>query len=252
MSERVIDQHGFLREGEHIVVVLPAYNAAIPFRVRSVDNKDTHWINYGPVPYTFTGYSKGVIPGRNATPGFKFSDITGMLTGEQATDMFYHKKEDILIHAYVDIRPHLFRIYREIPTGTKQTRYLRTVTFTTTVGQNTSLFGYTVGVVEQFFFPNFHIDWFVHNATNMDLRTNVMIKYAEYTVEIPRDPEFIFNLMLRKYPAYWYTLPIQTKFTEMDRLFSEIYKMKMIPLYKTYERERALSEIPEMIKEAVI
>jgi len=252
MSERVLDAKGFIKEGEHVVIVLPAYDAVLPLRVRSIANKDAEWFNYGPVPYTFTGYPEGVVPSRSTSEGFKFKDRTGRLVAEQATDMFYHKKPGILIHAYIDIRPRLFRIYRDIPTGTKQIRYLETVTFSTGVDEATSIFGYSVGVVEHFFLPNFHVDWYIQNPTNMTLRTNVMMKYAEYKVELPKDPMFIFDLIMRKYPAYWYTLPIQTKFDEMDRLFSEIYKFRPIPFYRPYEREKAIKEIPNLIREAVI
>ena len=253
---RVLDEHGFVKEGEHVLIVLPAYNTILPLRIKAIKNKEAEWWNYGPVPYTFSGYNEGEIKARSATSGFKFKDRTGRLTGEQAGDMFYHKKAEKLIHAYIDIRPHLFRIYREIPTGVKQVVYLDAVTFTTDVGDATADFGYTTGVVEQFFLPNFHIDWYVANWTNMDLKTNVMIKYAEYEVEIPRDAETIFSLMMRKVPAHWYTLPVTSKHSTIDRMFTEIYGFAEgrygIPFYRSYEREKAISEIPEILKGVAI
>lgn len=256
MDNRVLDEDGFIKEGEHILVIFPAYNSILPLRVKSIDNKHTKWFNYGPVPYTFNGYSEGIMKNRSATPGFKFTDITGMLTGEEAGDMFYHKKAEMLLHAQIDIKPHLFRIFQEIPVGSKQVTYIRAVTFTTGVGEATANFGYFVGVKEQIFLPNFHIDWFVHNATNMDLRTNVMMKYAEYTVELPKDADLIFNMMMRKIPAYWYTLPVTTTRTDLDRMFEEVYKFSAekhgIPFYRSYEREKALREIPEIIRGAAI
>jgi len=207
-----LDEHGFIKEGEHVLIVLPAYDTILPLRVKAIKNKEANWWNYGPVPYTFSGYNEGEIKARSATSGFKFKDRTGRLTGEQAGDMFYHKKAEKLIHAYIDIKPHLFRIYREIPTGVKQVVYLDAVT---------------------------------------DLKTNVMIKYAEYEVEIPRDAETIFNLMMRKVPAHWYTLPVTSKHSNIDRMFTEIYGFKEgrygIPFYRSYEREKALSEIPEIL-----
>jgi hypothetical protein len=252
MTDRILDEKGFVREGEHIIIPIPAYNAVLPFRVRSIANKGTEFFNYGPVPYTFSGYPEGVITARSTTPGFKWKDRTGRLVAEQAADMFYFTVPNKLIHAYIDIRPHLFRIYREIPTGTKQTRYLDAVTFTTEVDETASIFGYTVGVVEHIFLPNFHVDWFVHNATNMDLRTSVMIKYAEYEVELVKDPALIFSMLMRQVPAYWWTLPAVTRFNEMDRLLSEIYKITPIPHYRQGEKEKALREIPDLIKGATI
>jgi hypothetical protein len=255
-ADRVLDESGFVREGEHVLIVLPAYDAILPLRVKSIVNKEAKWFNYGPVPYTFTGYPEGVMKARSATDGFKFKDVTGRLVGEEAGDMFYHKKPEKLIHAYIDITPHLFRIYQEVPTGAKQIIYLDAVTFTTGVDDVTAVFGYTVGVKEQFFLPNFHIDWFVHNATNMHLRTNVMMKYAEYNVEMPTDADLIFNLMMRKIPAYWWTLPVTTRRVELDRMFEEVYKFPRgvfgLPFYRSYERDRALREIPEKIRGAVI
>lgn len=249
MDSRVLDEDGFIKEGECALIVLPAYNSVLPLRVKSIANKGAKWFNYGPVPY-----NEGVMKNRSVTSGFKFKDITGILVGEQAGDMFYHKKEDTLIHAFIDISPHLFRIFQEIPTGAKQITYIKAVTFTTRIDEKTANFGYSVGVKEQFFLPNFHIDWFVHNATNMDLRTNVMMKYAEYNVEIPTDPELIFNTMMRKIPAYWYTLPVSTERVEITRMFGQIYKLKKngIPFYKSYEKSRALTEIPSIIAEASI
>jgi len=252
MSERVLDSKGFVKEGEHITIVLPAYDAVLPLRIRWIANKETEWFNYGVVANTFSGYPEGVMRGRNTTLGFKLKDRTGRLVAEMATNMFYHKKPEKLIHTYIDIRPHMFRIFREIPTGIRQIRYLDTVTFSTGVDETTAIFGYAVGIVEHIFLPNFHVDWFVYNGTNMDLRTNVMMKYAEYEVELVKEPTLIFDILMRKYPAYWWTLPIQTRFDEMDRLFSEIYKIKMIPHYRPNERERCLREVPELIREAVI
>lgn len=252
MDNRVLDKDGFIKEGEHVLVVFPAYNTILPLRVKSIDNKHAKWFNYGPIPYTFTDYAEGIMKARSATTGFKFKDITGRLTGERAGDMFYHKKPDVLIHAQIDMIPHLFRIYQEIPTGAKQITYLRAVTFTTGIDEATASFGYFVGAKEQLFLPNFHIDWFVHNATNMHLRTHVMMKYAEYTVELPTDVDLIFNMMMRKIPAYWYTLPVTTTRVELDRMFEEVYKFpaekRGIPFYRSYERERAIREIPEIIR----
>jgi len=257
LADRVLDENGFVREGEHVLIVFPAYNSVLPLRVKAVVNKNANWWNYGPLPYTFSDIGvEGVVKARSCTDGFRFKDRTGRLTGEQAGDMFYHNKPSKLIHAYVDIKPHLFRIYHEIPSGVKQYTYMEAVTFTTSVDEYTSDFGYTTGVVEMFFLPGFHIDWFVANWTNMNLRTNVMIKFAEYEVELPTDPKLIFNLMMRRVPSYWWTLPVTSSRVEFDRMFSDIYKfpaeVKGIPLYRSYEEEKALREIPDLIKEVVI
>jgi hypothetical protein len=250
-ESRVLDSDGFVKEGEHVLIVFPLYDSVLPLRVKSIANKHAKWFNYGPVPCTFAGYPKGVIPGKSVTEGFRFVDITGRLTGEQAGDMFYHTKPHKLIHAYIDIRPHLFRIYQEIPTGAKQMVYMEAVTHTTEVDAPTSDFGYTTGVKEQFFLPDFHIDWFLYNGTNMALRTNVMIKYAEYNVEIPRDTSLIFDMMMRRVPAYWWTLPITTDRAEFRRMFEERYRFPRgqcgVPFYRAYERDRALREISALL-----
>jgi len=252
----VLDKHGFVKEGEHVIMLFPPYDSFIPFRVKSIANKEAEYLNYGPVPYTFTGYPEGVIPGRNVTEGFTFKDITKRLPPELAPDMFYHDKAYKLIHAYINITPHLFRIFREIPVGVKQIVYMELVGFDVAIDSLVALFGYKVGIVEQFFLPDFHINWFIHNATNMDLRTNVMIKYAEYNVEIPRDANLIFNLLMRKIPAYWYTLPITSPRIEFERMFEVRYgfprEVRGFPFYKAYEREKALREIPPILEKLKI
>jgi hypothetical protein len=251
-ESRVLDSDGFLKEGEHILVVWPIYDTILPLRVKSIANKHAKFFNYGPVPFTFSGYPKGVIPGKSVAGPFRFIDITGRLTGEYAGDMFYHNKAYKLIHAYVDIRPHLFRIYQEIPSGAKQYIYMEAVTHTTDVDVATSDFGYFTGVKEMLFFPDFHIDWYLYNGTNLPLRTYVSIKYAEYNVEIPRDPALVFDMMMRRYPAYWYTMPITTDRKEFRRMFTERYGFPEdrpgIPFYRAYEKPVALREIPEILK----
>ncbi|MFQ6075626.1 MAG: hypothetical protein ACE5Z5_05780 [Candidatus Bathyarchaeia archaeon] len=249
----VLDEKGFVLEGEHILISIPAYDAVLPLRVKARVNKGAETLNYGPFPYTFPGYPEGVVRGGNVTEAVTFKDITGRYPPERAADMFLYKEPSILLHAYVDIKPYLFRIFQWIPTGTKQIRFLRLVPFEagSDVIPSTD-FGYWVGVKEQVFLPNFHINWQLANRTNMDLRTHVGIRYAEYEVEIPRDPPTIFNLIQRRVPAYWFTLAAITKFVEGDAMFREIYKVEPIPFYRSYEEERALREIPELIGEAVI
>jgi len=252
VSERVVDKQGFVREGESIILYLPAWEGIIPFRVIARMNKDAETLNYGPFPYTHAGYPTGVVPGGVTTAPTKFKDITGAYPPERAVDMFFYKEPSMLIHAFVDIRPHLFRIYQWIPTGAKQIRLFRIVTWEPTLAVPTNIFAYSVGVKEQFFLPNFHIDWQLLNGTNMDLRTYTVFKYAEYEVEILKDPATIFNMIQRKVPAYWYTFPVMQKFDEGERMLKEVYKITPIPLYKSHELDRAVREIPTLLREARI
>jgi len=250
---RLVDELGFVLEGQHFLVHLPAWDAVLPFRIKARVNKGAERLNYGPVPFTFPGYPEGVILEMNTTDPFTFKDITGRYPPERAADMFWFPEPDILLHAYVDIRPHLFRIYQWIPSGVKQIRLIRLVTFepgSATVPP--SDFGYSIGVKEQVFLPNIHIDWQIRNQTNMRLRTNVYIRYAEYKVELVKDPATVFNLIVGKIPAYWQTFVVETRFPEGERLFEQIYKIKPIPFYREYERERALREIPELVRGATI
>jgi len=255
LDSKVLDQLGFVKEGEHLLVLMPAWEAVLPFRIRARVNKGAEVLNYGPFPYTFSGYPEGVVPDFQTTTPVTFKDITGRYPAERAADMFYLavKDRDTLVHAYVDIRPRgLFRIYQWIPSGAKQIRLLKMVTFEEGPTPPPTDFGYSVGVKEQVFLPTFHIDWALANRTNMDLRTYVVIRYAEYRVELVKDPAIIFKLLQREIPAHWFTLVAEHKFAEGEALFEDVYKIKPIPLYRKHEQERARREIPELVKEAVV
>ncbi|RLC63798.1 MAG: hypothetical protein DRI01_04545 [Chloroflexi bacterium] len=247
----------FVKEGRYLLLYIPAYGGVIPYRVVEWRNKDAEFINYGPFPYTASGYPEGVIPAYHVTSEVTFKDITGRYPPEKSSDMFYFTEADRLVHTYIDIRPKVFRVFRNIPMNYKQYSLLGYATAdpgaSGSSGQSTD-FGYSTGkVIEHLFIPNMHVGWILANRTNMDLKTYVRISYVEYKVEIPKDANLIFKMILGEAPAYWYTMPVYTRVAQIDELITKIYGLTdVIPLYKVYERERAMREIPTIVSGARI
>ena len=200
----VLDELGLVKENNYLVIHFIAENKILPLRVVRRNNRGFERFEYGPIPVTFEGYSQGVIPARQYTPEFTFS--YNRLLPEDAPDMWYFTDKNKVYHVYVTIEPaYLLRVMRRIPQGTSPYSFR---TISASASQILELeFGFTRGKrIEQVFLPNLKIGWVVGNPTNIDLKTYVTFIYGDYDVEFVRDAETIWNLMIKKKPAHWFTM----------------------------------------------
>jgi len=208
MSE-ILDSKGLIRNNKVLVIYFPSTNSILPFRILFRYNEGYEEFNYGPLPVSYSGYEPGVIPAGKMTDSITFP--YSELPPDLAPDMFYYTESDRLIHAHLKFDPIMLRILVEVPQNQKTYSYEGRVT-----QDLTKDFGWFRGHKEMIFMPKIHIGWRFYNPTNLDLRTNLHITYAEYNVELIRDADIIYELITRKYPAYWFTFGGKYRFLDLD------------------------------------
>jgi hypothetical protein len=238
-----------LQEGDLLTVYLPPTNRAFVFRVISVVNKSREEIPYGLLPIasgetlatyeggTTTAPADGVIPGRSYTPSPKKFPLSGAY---DETDMWYTPKDyrNRLFHVFHLLTPGFLRAEVQIPTGVTQGRFQKDKIITGVEKD----FGFYRGEVEVVHVPEVHYGFKWGNDTNMSLNTSVTFLYGEYLVEIPRDPEFLFNVLIRRIPSRWYTMPIGIYDLTLKRGLMESYGFEGFTVYGMDKREAAIEE----------
>jgi len=210
--DRVLDEKGFVKPNEYLVVYFPMWKGLLAYRVIGRVNQGFEKIERGTLPFTVTKdgttYPEGVIPGEYYSPKYKIS--WNILPEERRTDMFWYDDPNRLLHVYLKFHPtRLIRNYIFITEGTQQARYLDVVTADPT---QPSDFGFWRGEIELVVLPYMHIAFQQYNNTNMNLRTYLSIKYGEYKVELIKEPKLLWEFMTRKRVAHWVTYPGEVQF----------------------------------------
>jgi len=251
----VLDQFGLVKDNEYLVVFLPPVNRALVFRVVGRSNAGREIFNYGALPIsagaslaTFEGGSTsvpadGVLPGRSYTP----TGITFPLTGAyDSSDMWYVPEDyrDRLFHVIQYITPAFLRIEVQIPINVSQGRFQRDKVYT---GIDKD-FGFSRGRLEAIHIPKVHYGYRYGNDTNIPVYVFVKFIYAEYIVETPKSPELIFNILLKRVPAYWYTMPIATLEPTVRSALQDAYGYEGFPIYTEADRGKALKEYEDILK----
>jgi hypothetical protein len=248
-----VQQDRFAREGDYITLYIPAKGTALVFRVRAVSRFS---IDYGPLPIpagltlpTYDGTSVtvpayGVLPGRALVPqGITFpSVIPNVYDG---SDMWYVPEDyrDRLFHVVQRVTPSWLRIDVQVPSGVVQSRFQKD----RGMGGVDRAFGYTRGTIETIHIPKVHYGFRYGNDTNIDARTFVRFEYAEYAVDVPANPELIFDILTRRVPSLWFTLPISIPDPSVEGALEVTYGAFGFPLYRADERARALEEYRKIL-----
>ena len=240
----------FVPPNSLLVLYFPAYDGIIVCRVIRHRNPELYDFVYGPLPIEFSGYEAGVLPAMNVTDWITFSYTR--LPEEYRTDMFYFTELDRLIHAYITVEPSaLIRGYLQIPAGYRPFDFRGIIT--AEPGSATiepTDFGFFRGTKEMIFLPRVRVQWAFVNRTNMDLRTNVRMKYVEYEIELITDPKIILDVMWDRITPkpYWYSWGGSTRADPLDRLFDVHWSVRPASLIPRYVSEgEALSTIRKSI-----
>jgi hypothetical protein len=259
--DRVTDALGLTLEGEHIVAFIPATSKAFVFRVKSRINRGYEKFHYGPLPLAanlpLSSYAGGVIPVPAAgvmpmtayTPvgmGLKFP-LSGAI---EETDMWYLPEDyrERLFHVISEVTPKWLRRDLEIPSGVTQGRFQRD-RVTTGIDK---LFGYTRGRLETIHFPKLHYGYRFGNDSNLNVYTGIDFTYAEYIIEIPKDAELIYNILTRRAPSHWITMPITVYDESIRRVFTDVYGIEGFTLHPATKRSEAISEYQALLKEVLV
>jgi len=247
-----------LNENEILVAYIPITNRALVFRVKSLQNKDATRIDYGPLPLnegdslpTYTG-GTATVPEDGVFPANAYTPMDGALTfplegAFDKNDMWYLPKDynDRIFHVIGYYTPSWLRARVEIPIRTIQGRFQKDKVMTGVQYD----FGFARGFTETIHLPNIRYGYLFGNDTNMTVYTRVTFEYGEYLIEIPRDAEFIFNVLQGKVKAYWVTLPIVGSYDEsVKKALNDVYGFEGFKLYGIYDKEKAVKEYSEHLR----
>ena len=255
----VVDEFGLVLENQHIATYIPVLRSALVFRVIERTNKDAEIFDYGPLPLTegesLTSYDgvtavvaeDGVIPSRAYTLyGRQFP----LEDAYKETDMWWIPEDyrERVFHVHLYTTPAILRLDVQIPTNVTQGRFQRNQL---DIGIHRD-FGFARGHIEIVHFPEIIYGYRFGNDTNANFYTHARFVYGEYVVEIPKDPELIFNILTRKYPAHWVTMPIRTEEAKVREALLKVYGIEGFPLYGIHQKDRAIEEYKSLLERAKI
>ncbi|MCD6241032.1 hypothetical protein J7K27_05900 [Candidatus Bathyarchaeota archaeon] len=256
----VVDHLGLVLENNFLAVYIPAKNSALVFRVKSRQNRGFEELNYGGLPLssgdtlpTYDGGSAtvpedGVLPARAYTKSGKGFPMTGAYDPNDMWYLPYRDYKDRLFHVIQYVTPSFIRIDLQIPRNVVQGRFQRDRVI---VGVDKD-FGFSRGVYETVHLPEIYYGYRWGNDTNIDLYTFVKFVYAEYIIEIPKDPELIFNILTKRIPCKWISLPINSWDVSIEGGLLKTYGFIGFKLYGIHQKEEAIREYAKQLKEVLI
>lgn len=230
-----MDEKGFVRENEFLVISFPMWRGILAYRILARINKGFEKINYGVLPLdpTDSGVNDGQILANTTSGRFAFS--WAILPAEQRNDMFYFDNKDKIKHVRIKVSPYILRNFFFLAVGVQQATYQGIAVADDTIPSD---FGYWRGTFEIPILPYMHMQMSSYNHTNMNLIGDIQFEYGEYTVELIKDPGLLFDLMNRRIWAHWMTYPGETVIPTDP--FTRAYGIDQpIPLSKSMEKVRA-------------
>jgi len=245
----VLDDKGLVKENNYLVAYIPANNKALVWRVISRYNNGFEVINYGSLPIlagttlssydggTVTVSTDGYLPARSYTSNGISFPYTGVF---DETDMWYLPKEqnDRLFHVIQYVTPRWLRMDVQIPAGVSQAKFQKDKV---QLGIEKD-FGFTRGRLEVIHLHQIHYGYRYGNDTNLEVKTGVKFVYGEYIVETPKDPELIFNILNKRVPAHWVTIPISYMDATIYTALRDAYGYDGFLIYPANQRQLAINE----------
>jgi len=259
--DRVVDELGLVVENGFLVLFFPATQAALVFRVRARVNKGFEVFDYGPLPIaagsaltTYLGGSAvapedGVLPPYSYTGDVRFPAIMGLENVRDKSDVWYLDKDDSdrLFHVKVSLSPPIIRADVRIPSGVSQIRFQRE----RVVGGVDGPLGFSRGSLEVVHLPGLIYGYRFGNDTSLPLKVYSRFVYAEYVVETPRSPELIFDVLQRRVPSHWLTMPVTYLDPSIRSALRDVYGLSEpwgFRLYRIDERDAAIKEYSAVLR----
>ncbi|MEM3905621.1 MAG: hypothetical protein QXZ17_01940 [Nitrososphaerota archaeon] len=235
-------------ENRFLTVFMPAYGALV-FRVLHRVNKNYDVFNYGPIPLK-TNMSLSSLDGGSVYPSsdgciparsYNENGLTFPLQGAfDPTDMWYLSEDhrDRVFHVITEVSPSILKIDLEIPKGVKQSRFQKDKL----IGGVRADFGFSRGRIETVHIPRIHYGYRFGNDTNIEWRTFVRFRYGEYVVEIPDDPDLIFDILSGRVASHWVTLPVNSRDDTITAALNAVYGFTGFRLFPVNKRSDAVNE----------
>jgi hypothetical protein len=258
----VVDRFGLVAENNYLTIYIPATHSALVFRVVARANRGFEVFDYGPLPIragdsvslfgggTTTVPANGVLPAMSITGDLRFPAIQGLENVRDRSDIWYLDKDDSdrLFHVKMYVYPPVIRTHVRIPINVTQYRFQRDRVALSIE----SPLGFSRGFLETIHIPYLIYGYRFANDTNLDLRTFVRFVFAEYIVEIPRRADLIFDILTRRVPSYWITLPIASLEPAIQSALRDVYGFREpywgFKLYRADDRDTAIREYGEILK----
>lgn len=259
----VLDSLGLVLENRFLVVVIPALERALVFRVKARVNKGKEKLFYGPIPIkagttlptfeggTVTVPADGVLPARSYIPTDKalsFSAPNEIASRVyDSNDMWFTREEarDKLFHFHMYVKPAFLRVQVDIPKNVLQSVFQYNKKITMDIYMP---FNWLRGHVEVVYLPETYYGFKFANELNVAVYTSVTFIYAEYLVDIPKDAKLIFNILMHKVPAHWYTLPYTIAEGTLEANLEKVYGFKGFPIPTTKEDLKKIEEELKRVK----
>ena len=247
-------------ENSLLVVYFPGNNRALVYRLKCRWNSIYTRLDYGPLPIpkgatlpTLTGGTAtvpadGVLPALAVAGPLTFPAPTGY-SAYDPTDMWYLPADykDRIFYIEARFKPAWLRIELQMPPLVRQVRFQRD---RVVLGAE-KLWGFARGRVTTVAIPEVRQAFIVANDSNLNVYTKVTFEYGEYIVEIPRDPQVIYEAVVLKRGVHWVTLPVTLVDTNVVNALKKVYGIEGFPVYPPYKRSEALREYAELIKQLV-
>jgi len=255
----ITDRLGLVVDNGLLVALIPATRRALVFRVIGRANKGYEVFDYGPLPLTsgttLSSYDGGTVtvPADGVLPARAYTTrgISFPLEGAyDRNDMWYVPEEhrDRLFHVHMKVVPAWIKCDVEVPPGASQGRFQKG-RIVTGIDKDT---GFRRGGLEMIHIPKVRYGYRFGNDTNVPVYTMVKFIYAEYMVEIPKDAEYIFNVITKKIPAYWITLPFNVYDDTIRRALNDTYGFEGFPIYGVHEKSKAIPEYEDLLREVKV
>jgi hypothetical protein len=268
----VTDAYGLSRANTFFVLNIPASGNAFVFRVKQRANPGYPTIDYGQIPIT-SGQTLSLFSGGTASAPAagafaaesylqtsiqfpytttNFPNASGTLYD---TNDIWHISGDenpnTLFDVIQEVVPAWLRVNVNIPTGQTQQAFQIGRLAPTTVG---SSFGFRRGTFRVQHIPGLVYGYNYGNDTSIPTFTNVRFHYAEYTVEIPRDPNLIFGILSKSssVPVNWQTLPVTQYTTSLKQALLTAYGFEGFPLFQVNQAQAAVQLYSSLLGKAAI
>ena len=251
-----------LDENRILVVYIPATNRAFVWRVKSVVNKSSPIIDYGPLPLkagtSLASYVTGTVPvpADGVMPAFTYVEVDKALSfplygAYDVNDMWYLPEDyrERVFHVITKVTPEWLRCEVMIPTGVPQGRFQRDKVITGIERP----FGYSRGSIEVVHIPRLHYGYRFGNDSSLNVYTGVRFVYGEYIIETPKDANLIFDVLSRRIKAdRWISLPVQNYDVNIQNALLKNYGIEGFTVYGVHQRDEAMREYERLLKEVTV
>ena len=259
-----------LKVGNLLLVEIPAYGTALPFRVEQIINAPYDRLEYAPLPLTTStplsyietpsSSAPSAVPETGVLPPLAYNSSPVMFPLQNSydpSDMFYFQKPKNKLLLYkLYARPRWLRVLVEIPAGTFISKFQNTYfsnggSLSVAVGNFSGLAstGFFRGYAELVQVPGIHYGFIFVNDSSLTVYTSARIEYQDLRVSVPSANDAYLALNGELYRnVVSIVLPIPEEQTIFTNALRSYYGTPGIPLGS---KKEVVEDIIAKMKEAM-